>query len=80
MGVFPHPLLVSAVKAPTRATGGRHVKVKHLKRDGDTACKTAKAKRNSPVLVMPLFADEPDDVTCKRCLKYVRCVGNPLLP
>jgi hypothetical protein len=39
----------------------------------------AKAKKNSPALVMPLFADSLDEVTCKRCKKYVRGVGNPLL-
>jgi len=79
MGAFPHPLLVRAVTASTRGTGRRHVKVKHLKRDGETACKMAKARKNSPALLMPLFADSLDEVTCERCKKYVRGVGNPLL-
>jgi len=74
---FPHPLQVCVnVERSSRATGARHVKVKHLRRGDQTACKIAKTKRNSPKPVVPEFADDPADVTCKRCLKYVRGVGS----
>jgi len=75
--VFPHPLQVCVnVERPSRATGARHVKVRHLRRGDQTACKIAKTKRNSPKPVEPVFADDPDDVTCKRCMKYIRGVGD----
>ena len=72
-----HPLLVSGdYKKSSRGTGRRHVKVKHLRRGDKTACKMAERKSNSPLPVEVLFADSPDEVTCKRCLKYIRGVGD----
>ena len=75
--MLPHPLLISMdYKKPSRGTGRRHVKVKHLRRGDESACKMAINKRNSALPVVALFADSPDEVTCKRCLKYIRGVGD----
>ena len=70
---FPHPLLISIdYKKSSRGTGRRHVKVKHLRSGDESACKMGINKRNSALPVVVLFADSPDEVTCKRCLKYIR--------
>ena len=74
---FPHPLLISMdYKKSSSGTGRRHVKVKHMRRGDESACKMATNKRNSTLPVVVLFADSPDEVTCKRCLKYIRGVGD----
>ena len=56
-------------------SGRRHQKVKHLRGadpvSGSTLCHLARRKSNSPDLVVPLYADDVEGVTCLKCIKAI---------
>ena len=60
-------------------SGRRHKKVLHLRGpdpvNGSTLCRLPRRKSNSPNLVVPLYADNVEGVTCMKCIKAIE-IGN----